>query len=80
MTFFFPQANGKGWDGAPVGQEQLYRITSVSRSQLEARRRSNALNAAGDVGELEGYATLPTNCLYGWMVGSIEPWLVDGIT
>lgn len=64
----------------PIGQEQLYRITSVSRSQLEARRRSNALNAAGDVGELEGYATLPTNCLYGWMVGSIEPWLVDGIT
>ena len=29
---------------------------------------------------LEGYATLPTNCLYGWLVGSIEPWLVDGIT
>ena len=32
---------------ANIAKEQLYRITSVSRSQLEARRRSNALNAAG---------------------------------
>lgn len=30
---------------ANIAKEQLYRITSVSRSQLEARRRSVALNA-----------------------------------
>ncbi|CAL1163694.1 unnamed protein product [Cladocopium goreaui] len=35
---------------ANIAKEQLYRITSVSRSQLEARRRSVALNAgAGNV-------------------------------
>lgn len=52
VTFF--SSHPLGWR-PPIGQEQLYRITSVSRSQLEARRRSNALNAAGDVGELESF-------------------------